>query len=76
MALLFPIDWPEPFGLVLIEAMACVTPVLARPRGSVPELVADGVTGYRCEDVGEMLRALDRIDRRAVRRTFEERDLS
>lgn len=76
MALLFPIDWPEPFGLVLIEAMACGTPVLARPRGSVPEIVADGVTGYHCEDAGEMLRALeriDRIDRRTVRRMFEER---
>lgn len=62
-ALLFPIDWPEPFGLVLIEAMACGTPILARPRGSVPEIVTDGVNGYHCEDVDEMIRALDRIDR-------------
>jgi glycosyltransferase involved in cell wall biosynthesis len=76
LALLFPIDWPEPFGLVLIEAMACGTPVLARPRGSVPEVVADGVTGYHCEDVDEMVDALDRIDRidrRACRAAFEAR---
>ena len=76
LALLFPIDWPEPFGLVLIEAMACGTPVLARPRGSVPEIVTDGVNGYHCEDAPEMVRALeriDRIDRATCRRTFEER---
>ena len=46
-ALLFPIDWPEPFGLVMIEAMACGTPVVAWPCGSVPEVIDDGVTGYR-----------------------------
>lgn len=76
LALLFPIDWPEPFGLVLIEAMACGTPILARPRGSVPEIVTDGVNGYHCEDADEMVRALeriDRIDRAACRREFEER---
>jgi glycosyltransferase involved in cell wall biosynthesis len=76
LALVFPIDWPEPFGLVLIEAMACGTPILARPRGSVPEIVTDGENGYHCEDVEEMIRALDRIDRidrRACRRAFEER---
>lgn len=76
LGLLFPIDWPEPFGLVLIEAMACGTPILARPRGSVPEIVTDGVNGYHCEDADEMVRAierLDRIDRATCRRTFEER---
>jgi glycosyltransferase involved in cell wall biosynthesis len=76
LALLFPIDWPEPFGLVLIEAMACGTPILARPRGSVIEIVRDGVTGYHCEDASEMVDAigrLDAIDRAACRRAFEER---
>ena len=76
LALVFPIDWPEPFGLVLIEAMACGTPILARPRGSVPEIVTDGVNGFHCENVEEMIRALDRIDRidrRACRAAFEER---
>jgi glycosyltransferase involved in cell wall biosynthesis len=76
LALLFPIDWPEPFGLVLIEAMACGTPILARPRASVPEIVSDGVNGYHCEDVDEMVDALgriDRIDRAACRREFDER---
>jgi glycosyltransferase involved in cell wall biosynthesis len=75
-ALLFPIDWPEPFGLVMIEALACGTPVLARPRGSVPEVIRDGVTGYHCETVDEMVDAigrLDRIDRRACRAEFEAR---
>jgi glycosyltransferase involved in cell wall biosynthesis len=75
-ALLFPIDWPEPFGLVMIEALACGTPVIARPRGSVPEIVRDGVTGYHCETVAEMVGAisrLDEIDRRACRAEFEAR---
>src|SRR6201999_3577188 len=49
-ALLFPIDWPEPFGLVMIEAMACGTPVIAYDRGSVPEVMEDGVTGFIVED--------------------------
>ncbi len=76
LALLFPIDWPEPFGIVLIEAMACGTPILARPRGSVPEIVVDGRNGYHCENVDELTRAIeriDRIDRTACRRLFEER---
>lgn len=76
MALLFPIDWPEPFGLVMIEALACGTPVLARPRGSVPEVVRDGVTGYHCETVEEFVAAIGRIgdiDRAACRAEFEER---
>jgi glycosyltransferase involved in cell wall biosynthesis len=55
-AMLFPVEWDEPFGLVLIEAMACGTPVLAFPRGSVPEIVEDGVNGYTCPDVADMAR--------------------
>ena len=50
IALLVPIDWPEPFGLVMIEAMACGTPVIAFNRGSVPEVIEDGVTGFIVED--------------------------
>jgi glycosyltransferase involved in cell wall biosynthesis len=76
LALLFPIDWPEPFGLVQIEALACGTPVLATPRGSVPEIVDQGVNGFLCETTTDFVRALDRIatiDRRACRATFERR---
>jgi glycosyltransferase involved in cell wall biosynthesis len=75
-ALLFPIDWCEPFGLVLIEAMACGTPVIAHPRGSVPEIIEDGVNGYVVRDVEEAVSAVQRVDsldRRACRRVFEER---
>jgi glycosyltransferase involved in cell wall biosynthesis len=76
LALLTPIDWPEPFGLVMIEAMACGTPVIAFNRGSVPEIVDDGVTGFIVEDelsaVGAIGR-LDRLPRAAVRKRFEER---
>ncbi len=75
-ALLFPIDWPEPFGLVMIEAMACGTPVLAFNRGSVPEVIEDGVNGYIVEDEDEAVRkmgALLALDRAAVRRRFEVR---
>ncbi len=75
-ALLFPIQWPEPFGLVMIEAMACGTPVIAYNRGSVPEVLEDGVTGFLVEDEkGALaaLRRLDRLDRAAVRRAFEAR---
>ena len=75
-ALLFPIDWPEPFGVVMIEAMACGTPVLAFRNGSVPEVVDEGVTGYAVESVDEAIRIMGRLlslDRRAVRRRFEER---
>ncbi|MGF6604005.1 glycosyltransferase involved in cell wall biosynthesis [Paraburkholderia sp. GAS448] len=61
-ALLFPIDWCEPFGLVMIEAMACGTPVIAFNRGSVPEVIDDGVTGYICEDVRDAVGALQRLD--------------
>jgi GTP cyclohydrolase I len=76
IALLMPIDWPEPFGLVLIESLACGTPVLASPVGSVPEVIRDGVTGFHCRTVDEYVRAverIERIDRRACRREFEER---
>jgi glycosyltransferase involved in cell wall biosynthesis len=75
-ALLFPIDWPEPFGLSLIEAMACATPVLAFRHGSVPEVVDDGVTGMIVDSMDEAVRMLPRVialDRHAVRRRFEER---
>jgi glycosyltransferase involved in cell wall biosynthesis len=76
MGLLFPIDWPEPFGLVMIEAMACGTPVLAFRRGSVPEIVEDGVTGLLVDSVEEAALAIDRLralDRRACRAAFERR---
>jgi glycosyltransferase involved in cell wall biosynthesis len=75
-ALLFPIDWPEPFGLVTIEAMACGTPVLAFRHGSVPEVVEDGITGYAVESVEEAICKLGRLlalDRGRVRRRFEQR---
>jgi glycosyltransferase involved in cell wall biosynthesis len=75
-ALLFPIDWPEPFGLVMIEAMACGTPVVAYPCGSVPEVVEDGVTGFVVADQDAAVRAVERclgLDRRRVRQRFEER---
>ncbi len=75
-ALLFPIDWPEPFGLVMIEAMACGTPVLAFRNGSVPEIIDDGVTGQVVDSMEEAVNALPQVlalDRQAVRRRFEER---
>ncbi len=76
MALLTPIDWPEPFGLVMIEAMACGTPVIAFNRGSVPEIVEDGVSGYIVEDeTGAMaaVNRLSRLSRATVRQRFEAR---
>jgi glycosyltransferase involved in cell wall biosynthesis len=75
-ALLFPIAWPEPFGMVMIEAMACGTPVLATARGSVPEVVADGVTGFVRDTAEELVPAvgrLDEIDRAACRQWVVER---
>jgi glycosyltransferase involved in cell wall biosynthesis len=75
-ALLFPIDWPEPFGLVMIEAMACGTPVLAFSEGSVPEVIDDGVSGVIVNSVPEAVHAfpeLMALDRRKVRRVFEAR---
>jgi glycosyltransferase involved in cell wall biosynthesis len=76
LALLFPIDWPEPFGLVMIEAMACGTPVLGFRCGSVPEIIDDHVTGRVVATVDEAIATLSqviRLDRRAVRRRFLER---
>jgi glycosyltransferase involved in cell wall biosynthesis len=73
-ALLFPIDWPEPFGLVMIEAMACGTPVIAFRRGSVPEVIEDGVTGFIVDSEDEALQAIKRLpglDRHQVRAGFE-----
>jgi len=75
-ALLFPIDWPEPFGLVMIEAMACGTPVIAWNRGSVPEVVEHGVTGYIVDSEEEALAALstiEQLDRHTIRAVFERR---
>jgi glycosyltransferase involved in cell wall biosynthesis len=62
-AMLFPIDWPEPFGLVMIEAMACGTPVITRPLGAAPEVVRDGVTGILCNDQSEMVDAVSAVSR-------------
>jgi len=76
LALLFPVDWPEPFGLIVIEALACGTPVIARRRGSVPELITHGRTGFVCESEDEMVAAVGRLDelQRAVcREEFETR---
>ena len=75
-ALLFPIDWPEPFGLVMIEAMACGTPVVTRPCGAVPEIVAHGRTGLVGSSVDELVDAVKgvkRLDRRACRQEVEQR---
>jgi glycosyltransferase involved in cell wall biosynthesis len=75
-ALLFPIDWPEPFGLVMIEAMACGTPVIAFSRGSVPEVIDEGVTGFIVDNEEEAVAAVARVpelDRGLVRATFERR---
>lgn len=75
-ALLFPIEWPEPFGLVMIEAMACGTPVLAFRRGSVPEVIDNGVTGWAVDSMDEAMCKLGGVlalDRACVRRRFEER---
>jgi glycosyltransferase involved in cell wall biosynthesis len=76
IALLVPIDWPEPFGLVMIEAMACGTPVIAFNRGSVPEVVEDGVTGFVVEDEAGAIGAVDRLShlsRQTIRERFEQR---
>ncbi|MDP3176088.1 MAG: glycosyltransferase family 4 protein [Phenylobacterium sp.] len=73
-ALLFPIDWPEPFGLVMIESMACGTPVIAFKCGSVPEIVEDGVTGFVVDSLEAALDAVRRLptlNRREIRRRFE-----
>ncbi len=75
-ALLFPIDWPEPFGLVMIEALACGTPVIAYRRGSVPEVLDDGLTGFIVDDLEGAVQAVERVatlSRRQCRQVFEER---
>ena len=75
-ALLFPIDWPEPFGIVMIEAFACGTPVISYPGGSVPEVMQDAVTGFIVNDQQEAIAAarhIDAIDRRRCRAVFEQR---
>jgi glycosyltransferase involved in cell wall biosynthesis len=76
LALIFPIDWPEPFGLVMIEAMACGTPVIVRRRGSAPEIVDHGLTGFLFETEEEAVAAVDEtkdFDRARCRATFERR---
>ncbi len=75
-ALLFPVDWPEPFGLVMIEAMACGTPVIAYRRGSVPEVVEENISGFVVDTIEEAVTAVRRIralDRAKVRAAFERR---
>lgn len=76
MALLFPIDWPEPFGLVAIEAMANGTPVIACRRGAAPEVVDHGVTGFVVDGVDQAVAAIPRsiaFDRQRIRHRFEQR---
>lgn len=76
VGLLMPIEWPEPFGLVMIEAMSCGTPVIAFNRGSVAEVIEDGLTGFIVEDEAAAIaavRRLDQLDRGAVRARFEQR---
>ena len=76
MGLLLPIDWPEPFGLVMIEALACGTPVIAYNRGSVPEIIEDGLTGFIVEDETSAVGAVNRLsqlNRHAIRKQFEKR---
>ena len=76
LALMFLINWQEPFGLVLTEAMACGTPVIAYRMGSVPEVVDDGTTGFIVDNMdaaSEAVGRIDALDRRTVRRVFEQR---
>ena len=76
LALLFPIDWPEPFGLVMIEAMATGTPVIAWRKGSVPKVIDEGLTGFVVNSIEGAVRAVEQIgglDRSAVRQQFEAR---
>ena len=75
-AVLFPICWPEPFGIVMIEAMACGTPVIAYPFGSVPEVMKDGITGSIVSDIESAVAAVEhvsKLDRKKIRRHFEQR---
>jgi len=74
-ALLFPIDWPEPFGIVMIEALACGTPVIATPCGSVPEIIQHGLNGFICQDIDDLAQAMvdiGKINRLKCRLTFEQ----
>ncbi|HEV2319300.1 MAG TPA: glycosyltransferase family 4 protein [Verrucomicrobiae bacterium] len=76
LALVFLIDWPEPFGLTMIESLACGTPVIARPRGSVPEILEQGVTGFlaeNVEDAEKALRQIGQLSRKHCRDVFEQR---
>lgn len=76
VALLFPVQWPEPFGISMIEAMACGTPVIAYRRGSVPEVMSDGVSGFVVRDraaAAQAVAQIERLDRRQVRNYFEEK---
>ncbi|HEY0733442.1 MAG TPA: glycosyltransferase family 4 protein [Herpetosiphonaceae bacterium] len=73
-ATLLPINWPEPFGLVMVESLACGTPVIALNRGAVPEIIRDGVSGFICDSVDQMVAAVGRVselDRRTCRRDAE-----
>ena len=76
IALLFPIRWNEPFGMVMIEALACGTPVIATRRASVPEIIEDGITGFHCDPKSEIIKLfvdavnkIDIIDRRVCRKS-------
>lgn len=76
IALIFAVDWPEPFGLAMIEALACGTPVIARPCGSVPEIIRPGITGFlgcEVEDLANGVRNVTKLSRERCRREFEER---
>jgi glycosyltransferase involved in cell wall biosynthesis len=76
IALLFPIDWPEPFGLVMIEAMACGTPVIAWKMGSVPEVLENGLTGFLVDNINDSVAAIEKaasLDRSVCRQVFEQR---
>jgi glycosyltransferase involved in cell wall biosynthesis len=76
LALLFTVDWPEPFGLAMIEALACGTPVIARPCGAVPEVIRPGISGFLANEIDELAAAVGRVDsiaRERCRREFEER---
>src|SRR5262249_22920168 len=76
LAMVFPIDWPEPFGLAMIEAMACGTPVIAYRMGSIPEVIDEGTTGFVVDTVAQAVAAVERaaaLDRRRCRHVFDER---
>src|SRR6202011_820959 len=76
LALMFTIDWPEPFGLVMIEALACGTPVIARPCGSVPEVLRDGISGFMASEFDDLVAAVKKVEsvsRQGCREEFERR---